>query len=185
MRLRYVALGFVYSLFVLLTCLSNPFATHVVPVVHSTGNINKKYPTSLSSSHLFGAKGGTSSSFFSVKLLAKKWVECEILFFFVRGLRCWPSSSRATFYKQKVMPGLLSLRNFSSSTHHTRLKCLLIQSGFNIKIIRVQKSVIFRVHLWFETEVRDSHIAGKMYWKISLVVKEITGENIQKMINQH
>ena len=111
------------------------------PIRHARSSgrtLNRKYqqkiPNSTISSHLFGAKGGTSSSFFSVKLLAKKWVECEILFFFV-----WPSLWPAWFIlcdllqAQNVMPGLLSLRNFSFKAHyHTMLKNVywFSRSGF-------------------------------------------------------
>ena len=88
MRLRYVALGLVYSLFVLLTRLSNHSPrTHVVPVVHSTENINKKCPAA-QPPHIYleGPKGGTSS-FFSVKLLAKSEWNARYCFFCV----VWPS----------------------------------------------------------------------------------------------
>ena len=124
------------------------------PIRHARSSgrtLNRKYQQKIPNITIFltfiwGQRGDIIIIFFR-EITRQKVSGMRDIVFFLRGLRCWPSSSRATFYKQKVMPGLLSLRNFSSSTHHTRLKCLLIQSGFNIKIIRVQKSVIFRVHL--------------------------------------
>ena len=74
----------VYSLFVLLTRLSNHSPrTHVVPVVHSTENINKKCPAQLP--HIYLGQRGTSS-FFSVKLLAKSEWNARYCFFCA-----WPS----------------------------------------------------------------------------------------------
>ena len=143
---------------------------------------------STTSSHLFGPKGDII--IFFREITRQKWVECEILFFFCVAF---------TGLLHPVVRPLTSRRwcqgywvwGIFLKAHHTRLLMSFDSVRFNnIKIIRVQKSVIFcvcvaPVIIEAEWDI-PIYVAGNFFCveNITRGYKVITSENTQKMVSK-